>query len=136
MGNIEMSRDPRGSRSGGTMSRPTRHRAPWRLLVALLALLAIVASACGDDDDDSAAADTTASSEASGTSAADGASDATAADDTAATEAATDETEPAADLEGSIDLAFFPNVTHAPALVGVDQGLFEDALGDGVELNT
>jgi NitT/TauT family transport system substrate-binding protein len=115
------------------MSRPTSHRAPWRLLAVLLALLALVAAACGDDDDDDdAATDTTASSEASG--ATDAATETTAAgDDTAGTEAST---EPAEPLEGTINLAYFPNVTHAPALVGVDQGLFQEALGDGVELNS
>lgn len=29
-----------------------------------------------------------------------------------------------------VRLGFFPNVTHAPALVGVEDGLFEEALGD------
>lgn len=37
---------------------------------------------------------------------------------------------------GTLNLGFFPNVTHAPALVGVDQGLFAAALGDGVQLTT
>lgn len=31
-------------------------------------------------------------------------------------------------------LGYFPNITHAPALVGINQGLFEDALGDDIEL--
>ena len=34
-----------------------------------------------------------------------------------------------------VRLGYFANVTHAPALVGVSEGLFEDALGD-VELKT
>nr|WP_243228266.1 ABC transporter substrate-binding protein [Microbacterium sp. CIAB417] len=41
--------------------------------------------------------------------------------------------------EGSVDevrLGYFANVTHAPALVGVEQGLFEDALGEDVNLST
>jgi NitT/TauT family transport system substrate-binding protein len=33
-------------------------------------------------------------------------------------------------------LGFFPNVTHAPALVGVGDGLFDAALGDGVDVET
>lgn len=33
-------------------------------------------------------------------------------------------------------LGYFPNVTHAPALVGVAQGTFAEALGDGVDLET
>jgi NitT/TauT family transport system substrate-binding protein len=36
-----------------------------------------------------------------------------------------------------VRLGFFPNLTHAPALVGVESGLFEEALGDGpLELRT
>jgi NitT/TauT family transport system substrate-binding protein len=35
----------------------------------------------------------------------------------------------------TVRLGLFPNVTHAPALVGVNQGYFEEALGD-VELET
>ena len=41
-----------------------------------------------------------------------------------------------AGLEGTVRLGFFPNVTHAPALVGVAEGLFTTALGPGVELDT
>ena len=36
--------------------------------------------------------------------------------------------------EVTLRLGYFPNVTHAPAIVGVESGLFEDALGDGVNL--
>ena len=31
---------------------------------------------------------------------------------------------------GSLDLGYFPNVTHAPAVIGVEEGLFDEALGD------
>lgn len=34
----------------------------------------------------------------------------------------------------AVRLGFFPNVTHAPALVGLEKGLFEKALGPGVTL--
>jgi NitT/TauT family transport system substrate-binding protein len=34
----------------------------------------------------------------------------------------------------TVRLGYFPNVTHAPALVGVEEGFFEDALGDDVNL--
>jgi NitT/TauT family transport system substrate-binding protein len=30
----------------------------------------------------------------------------------------------------TLRLGYFPNLTHATAIVGVDEGLFEDALGD------
>ncbi|AEF42313.1 ABC transporter substrate-binding protein [Hoyosella subflava] len=33
-----------------------------------------------------------------------------------------------------VRVGMFPNVTHAPALVGVENGLLQDALGDDVEL--
>lgn len=36
----------------------------------------------------------------------------------------------------SVKLGFFPNVTHAPALVGVADGFFEARLGEGVDLQT
>lgn len=42
------------------------------------------------------------------------------------------------DAGGDVDtltLGYFPNVTHAPALVGVENGTFDEALGD-VELST
>ncbi|MFB7249681.1 ABC transporter substrate-binding protein [Microbacterium sp. NPDC056234] len=42
------------------------------------------------------------------------------------------ETEPADEVR----LGYFANVTHAPALVGVEEGLFTDALGDDIELKT
>lgn len=40
---------------------------------------------------------------------------------------------PPAEVE-VIRLGFFPNITHAPALVGVEKGLFEKALGPNVKL--
>jgi NitT/TauT family transport system substrate-binding protein len=36
----------------------------------------------------------------------------------------------------ALRLGYFPNVTHAPALVGIEGGLFEDNLGDNVTLET
>ena len=34
----------------------------------------------------------------------------------------------------TLRLGYFPNVTHSPAVVGVEHGDFEDALGDNVNL--
>ncbi|WP_350348458.1 ABC transporter substrate-binding protein [Agromyces sp. G08B096] len=42
------------------------------------------------------------------------------------------QTSPAAELR----LGYFANVTHAPALVGLEEGLFADALGEDTELTT
>jgi len=81
--------------------------------LALLLALGLVAAACGDDDESGAAG---ASDEGGEESAGD-----TAAD---------------AEPSGSLRLGYFPNVTHAPAIIGVQDGLFEEALGDGVELDT
>ncbi len=36
----------------------------------------------------------------------------------------------------TLRLGYFPNVTHATALVGVEKGIFADALGDDVTLET
>jgi NitT/TauT family transport system substrate-binding protein len=38
--------------------------------------------------------------------------------------------------EVTLRLGFFPNVTHAPAIIGLDEGYFEAALGEGVTLET
>jgi NitT/TauT family transport system substrate-binding protein len=48
-----------------------------------------------------------------------------------------DEDEGAAAAAGgstTLRLGYFPNVTHAPAIIGVETGLFEDALGPDVDL--
>ena len=124
--------------------RPCHRPVPLvRRRLALAVVLALVAAAGGGDDDDDVAGDaTSAPTEAS----------------TAATSAATDagdrggycpgrehrgdgpgdyrlggidgdaETLPAA-LEGTVHLGFFPNVTHAPALVGIGEGFFAGRAG-------
>ena len=77
-------------------------------LGVILLVASVLVAACGDDSSDSGVG-------TSGT--ADIADDAT----------------PGA-LEGTVRLGYFPNVTHAPALVGVAEGSFAAALGGGVEL--
>src|SRR5688500_9337730 len=86
---------------------PRRIRRPRRL-VALAAALTIVVAACGDDDDTAPAAQAVA--------------------------APADATESAAPLAGTVNFGFFPNVTHAPARVGIGEGFIQSELGDGVEL--
>ena len=81
-----------------------RFRANRRLTAALAGLVLAVA-ACGNDGDDDGSADT--APEATGS---------------APTETA------------ALRLGYFPNVTHAPAIIGVETGLFEEHLGAGVEL--
>ncbi|MGZ8753423.1 MAG: ABC transporter substrate-binding protein, partial [Acidimicrobiia bacterium] len=71
--------------------------------------MTMVLVACGDDSDDG---NTGGSSETSSTTAA------------ASTEPVT------------LRLGFFPNVTHGPALVGLENGTFEQALGDNVTLES
>jgi NitT/TauT family transport system substrate-binding protein len=108
------------------------------LVAALTASLALLAAACGDDESSSDATDAAVTTVAAPTTAA--ATTEPASSDTteaaAPTTAAPETTAAAEPLEGTLNLGFFPNVTHAPALVGVEEGLFADALGDGVELNT
>lgn len=44
---------------------------------------------------------------------------------------------PAGENDGALRLGYFPNITHAPALVGVERGLFREALaGQGTALET
>lgn len=40
------------------------------------------------------------------------------------------------DTIDSISIGYFPNVTHAPAIVGLADGYYQDALGEGVEIKT
>ncbi|MGH9213370.1 MAG: ABC transporter substrate-binding protein [Acidimicrobiales bacterium] len=91
-----------------------RPRGPVRCwsIVGLVLVLFLVAAACGDDDDDTAAGAGAAGSEDDGV-AADG--------------------EPG----GSLRLGYFPNVTHAPAIIGVEDGILEESLGAAeLELST
>lgn len=80
----------------------SRRRAPIALLVLLA--ISLVAAACGGDDP--------------------------AAAGSAGTREATDEQAEDLATAPEVRLGFFPNVTHAPALVGVAQGTFAAALGD------
>jgi NitT/TauT family transport system substrate-binding protein len=84
-----------------------RRAAAW---LSLFVVLGLVAAACGDDD--------TTAGAASGD------------DDAAGQESAGADAEPS----GTLRLGYFPNVTHAPAIIGVQEGIFADALGDGVDL--
>ncbi|HTF09384.1 MAG TPA: sulfonate ABC transporter substrate-binding protein, partial [Asanoa sp.] len=36
----------------------------------------------------------------------------------------------------TLRLGYFPNITHAPAIVGVEKGIFADKLGSDVKLET
>ncbi len=127
--------------SHGRRSRRSRN------LLVIAAALTTVLAACGSDDDDSGAetadgtevdvASTTPDTEATTIPAAtEPPSTEPAATEPATTAPAstTPATEPAAPLEGTVNFGFFPNVTHAPALVGIGEGFIPDALGDGVEL--
>jgi NitT/TauT family transport system substrate-binding protein len=87
--------------------RPQRAWQRWRLALALLVALGLVAAACGDDDDTAASGDG-------------GSGEAASAD---------------AEPSGSLNLGYFPNVTHAPAILGVQEGLLEQAEGDGVDVS-
>ena len=117
--------------------RPTRARRRV-LIAALTASLALLAAACGDDESSSDATDAAVTTVAAPTTAAATTEPASSGTTEAAapTTAAPETTAAAEPLEGTLNLGFFPNVTHAPALVGVEEGLFAEALGDGVELNT
>lgn len=81
------------------------HRRSVARSLALVALLA--AAACGNDDTVDGAPGTTAS----------------APDETSAGGEPT-----------TLRLGYFPNVTHAPAIIGVENEVFVDALDDNVEL--
>jgi NitT/TauT family transport system substrate-binding protein len=54
--------------------------------------------------------------------------------DKGGTTVASSATTPASDVPVVVHLGFFPNLTHAAALVGTGNGSFQKALGDGVKL--
>jgi NitT/TauT family transport system substrate-binding protein len=80
-------------------------RRGWVRRLSVLVALGLLTAACGDDDD---AASTGAEAE-----------QASGAD---------------AEPSGTLRLGYFPNVTHAPAIIGVQEGIFEEALGGAVDL--
>jgi NitT/TauT family transport system substrate-binding protein len=129
----------------------THRRAP-RVLAALAAV-ALLVSACGDDDAESGAAatspaedtgatpspgDTTATgsddTSAATTGAGTGSDDTSAATTGAGTDATTAVSGTDSEASGTLRLGYFANVTHAPAVIGEEAGLFAEALGDGVEI--
>jgi len=73
--------------------------------VALIAVLAITASACSSGDSSGAGSTTAAAAGADSSGAASGGA-------------------------GTLKLGYFPNVTHASAVLGVKDGTFQQALGD------
>ncbi len=83
---------------------------PRHLSIRVLAVVALiaVAAACGSDDTARDATPSTGSSFA-------------------------DATNSTADPV-TLRLGYFPNVTHAPAIIGVENGVFAEALGDNVKL--
>ena len=85
----------------------TRHRTFRSLAVVLLGALPFVAVACGSS----------------------GGSDAAAKPSSGSTSSTTASTAPV-----DLRLGYFPNVTHTPALIGIEGGLFEKSLGSNVTL--
>ena len=88
-------------------SRRSRAGRHRRRLLATLALAGLLAAACGSGDPAG-----------------------TAAGGDGAPQALTGEP------SGTLRLGYFPNVTHAPVIVGVGDGTFAAALGAGVDLQT
>src|SRR3954463_14726125 len=84
----------------------TRHRSLRSLAVVLLGALPFVAVACGSSGGSAAKPSSGSTSSASATSTA----------------------------PGDLRLGYFPNVTHAPALIGIEGGIFEKSLGSNVTL--
>lgn len=89
------------------MSTIAAFRTRRRSFGAVLLAASVLFAACGDDS----------------------------SNDTATAEAADADTA-ATGLKGTVRLGYFPNVTHAPALVGVAEGSFSTALGDDVDLKS
>lgn len=85
-----------------------------RTFVAASLAAALLFAACGDD---------------SGTSGADGATSSSSGGSTATSSSGGGE-------QVTLRLGYFPNITHATALVGVGKGIFAEKLGSNVKLET
>lgn len=92
-------------------------RPSFRLLVALLMVLGLVAAACGDDDDD--------------TSSGDAPTDEAATDEAATDEPAADEAAPAETETVTLQLDWVPNTNHTGFYVADEMGFYAD---EGLEL--
>jgi NitT/TauT family transport system substrate-binding protein len=93
----------------------------WRSVLGLAAVAAL--AACGSSGSSSSAATATPTP-----------SPATTASGGAAPSSEAAGTE--APVTGTLRLGYFPNITHATALIGVAKGIFADKLGSGVKLET
>ncbi len=113
-----------------------------RSFLLSLATVPVVLAACGSDDKSSSTTAGGATTTAGGatttaggaTTTAGGAATTAAVASTAATAAAS--TPATSGEKVTLRLGYFPNITHAPALVGVQEGLFAKALGSNVKLET
>lgn len=93
-------------------------RSPRRRLVAALFTLPLIAglAACGSDDDNPSSSNDDSPGQG--------------ADDSDGGDSGGNTNEPV-----TLRLGYFPNVTHAPGIIGVENGLFDDAVGDHVTIN-
>ncbi|HEX2909788.1 MAG TPA: ABC transporter substrate-binding protein [Chloroflexia bacterium] len=92
------------------------------LILSLLFIATLLLSACGDNASTVAPASSTVASAV------------TAVATTAS--AGSNTTAASKPLQGTLRLGFFPNLTHAQALVGIGNGTFARVLGSGVKLET
>jgi NitT/TauT family transport system substrate-binding protein len=91
--------------------------------------MALTVAACGSDDDAGGAA----SAGAGGATTTAGGAATTAA--SATTAGATTAPPTTTGEPVTLRLGYFPNITHGPAIVGLREGFFEDALADNVTLD-
>jgi len=91
-----------------------------RRLTLALAAAALVVAACGGDNSGSGSSATTARAATTG----------------AATTGAASTTATTSGEKVTLRLGYYPNVTHATALVGVEKGIFAEKLGPNVKLET
>ena len=100
------------------------------LLIITLGLLTGLLVACGDSAAPSAPTTTAVAAPTATT----GSSTTSSATTVGITTAAA--SKPAGQLQGTLRLGFFPNLTHPQALVGIGNGTFAAALGSGVKFES
>ena len=109
--------------SNHRLFRTTRLKPSRVIAAALIAAVATVAAACSSGS--TAAESSTSAAPSSAASAA-----ASSGEALAGTSAGTAADAPAGTAADTLRLGYFPNVTHASAVLGVADGTFQEALGD------
>jgi len=112
-----------------SISRHRPHRASHAVALALIAVMATAASACSSSNPAGSESTSTAAAGSSNSAAAGSSNSAAAPPAASASGGGSAESGAPAGGADTLRLGYFPNVTHASAVLGVADGTFQQALG-------